>query len=441
MRFILKKVTEIIFLMKNFIWHTTEKKFLNNNENWKLSTMLSALKYLDNPQKNIEKNVIHVAGTNGKGSTVSYIKTILEADGYKVGVFTSPHLIEYNERIYANKRFITDLEIKKYKQKIIKNCKNVKDISFFEITTLIAILFFSDLQKKEGLKYFIFEVGLGGRLDATNIFKKSLASVITSISFDHMDKLGNTLTKIAREKGGIIKPHTPVFTSNTNDKIVKELRRIANNKKAQLYQLNKDFFLYKNIKPSLLGEHQVINATLAGEVCKFIGVKNKSIKKGISSTKWSGRLQPISLKNINKKLLNISEIYLDGAHNEDGVRVLCNFINQTYYENTKLKQKINIIGVFACLERKNYKSFFPIFKKTPFNNLLFFKIPKKVNDFVDVDKLSKIANSYNIKHSIIKSFSEIKNHVNEDKNNIIFIFGSLYFVGWIMENFTTRKSS
>ena len=143
--------------MKNLAWHTDEKNFFKKNGKWKLSTMFLALKYLGNPQKSIEKSVIHIAGTNGKGSVASYIKTILEEDGCRVGVFTSPHLIEYNERIYANKRFITDLEIKKYKQKILKNCKNIKDISFFEITTLIAILFFVDLQKKDGLKYFIFE--------------------------------------------------------------------------------------------------------------------------------------------------------------------------------------------------------------------------------------------------------------------------------------------
>lgn len=427
--------------MKNLVWRIDEKKFLNNNVKWKLSTMFLALKYLGNPQKSIEKSVIHVAGTNGKGSTASYIKTILEEDGYKVGVFTSPHLIEYNERIYANKRFITDLEIKKYKQKILKNCKNIEDISFFEVTTLIAILFFADLQKKEGLKYFIFETGLGGRLDATNIFKKPLVSVITSISFDHMDKLGNTLKKIAHEKGGIIKPNVPVFTSNTNNEVLKELQHIASCKNAQLYRLNKDFFLYKNIKPLLLGEHQIINATLAGEVCEFIGVNSKSIKKGILNTKWNGRLQPISLKNINEKLLNISAIYLDGAHNEDGIRVLCDFVSYVNNKYVKLKQKINIVGIFACLERKDYKSFFPIFKKTPFNNLLFFKVPKKVNDFANTNKLSKIANQYSIKNETIKSFLEIKNYISKNRKNIIFIFGSLYFVGWIMKNYIKENNN
>ena len=138
--------------MKDFIWHTTETKWLNDNNEWKLATMFTALKDLGEPQKALEKNVIHIAGTNGKGSTASYIKTVLEYAGYKVGVFTSPHLVEYNERIYANGKYITDGEIEKYKQKILTTCSNAEEISFFEATTLIAILFFSDLKKKGELE-------------------------------------------------------------------------------------------------------------------------------------------------------------------------------------------------------------------------------------------------------------------------------------------------
>ena len=424
--------------MKNFIWNKTENAFFNKKTNFNLTTMLSALQDLNNPHENLEKFVIHVAGTNGKGSTVSYIKTILEKHGYKVGVFTSPHLVEYNERIYANSRFITDKEIEKYKKKIIKNCKNVNEISFFEATTLIAILFFCDLQKKEKLKYFIFEVGLGGRLDATNIFKKPLISVITSISFDHTDKLGFTLKEIAREKGGIIKQNVPVFTSNTDKEIIDEIQNIANNMNSKLFILNRDFLLDKKLKPSLIGDHQLINATLASEACKFIGIDYKSIQNGVSETKWPGRLQQIILKNIDKKTLNISQIFLDGAHNEGGIRVLCNYISKlrdTQRKNIqKNNKKLNIIGIFACLERKEYKLFFPFFKKNAFDELLFFNVPKNVNNFASTMKLSKLANENNIKNKTIQSFLEIKDLVDKNKDNVIFIFGSLYFVGWVIEN-------
>jgi len=425
--------------MKDFIWHSNEENSLKQKTKWDLSVMYSALKSLGDPHKNIEKRVIHIAGTNGKGSTASYIKTILESSGYKVGLFTSPHLVKYNERIYANNRFITDNEIKKYKQQIVTKCKNANKISFFEATTLIAILFFSELQKTKKLDYFIFEVGLGGRLDATNVFKKPLVSVITSISLDHVEKLGDTITKIAHEKGGIIKPKVPVFTSNTNKEIIKELQRIADKKNTKLFRLNKDFNLYKNIAPSLAGEHQIYNSTLAGEVCKFIGIKQKNIKQGLTTTTWNGRLQQIELKKINKKTIGISKIYIDGAHNEDGIRVLCNFINQTYNEYLKNDKKPNIICIFACLERKDYKSFFPILKTVKLNNLLFFDVPKNVNNFADVKNLLNLAEKHKIKNkNIIKSFTEIKKYTDKSKNNIIFIFGSLYFIGWILENHTKK---
>ena len=420
--------------MKNFIWHATENKWLNNNNEWKLATMFTALKDLGEPQKALEQNVIHIAGTNGKGSTASYTKTILERAGYKVGVFTSPHLVEYNERIYANGKYIADDEIEKYKQKILTTCSNAEEISFFEATTLIAILFFSDLQKKQELDYFIFEVGLGGRLDATNVFQKPIASVITSISFDHMDKLGNTLAKIAIEKGGIIKPNVPVFTSNTNDEVIAELQKIANEKKTNLFHLGKNFAIDTNLKPSLAGEHQLINATLASEVCKFIGIDYDIIKKGISNTKWSGRLQKIHLSNINENDLNISNIYLDGAHNEDGIHVLCNFVNQQKINN----QDVNIIGIFACLERKDYQSFFPVFQQTAFNKLLFFNIQNDDHGFISSEKLHQLAEHFNIQNNEINDFTDLKNYVNKTKNNIIFIFGSLYFVGIVLEKYIQK---
>lgn len=425
--------------MKNFIWHTTETKWLNDNNNeWKLATMLTALKDLGNPQKALEKNVIHIAGTNGKGSTASYIKTILEYAGYKVGVFTSPHLVEYNERIYANGKYITDDEIERYKQKILTTCSNAEEISFFEATTLIAILFFSDLQKKGELEYCIFEVGLGGRLDATNVFQKPLVSVITSISFDHMDKLGNTLAKIAIEKGGIIKQNVPVFTSNANYEVVNELQKIANEKQTKLFHLGKDFAIDTNLKPSLAGEHQLINATLASEVCKFIGIDYDIIKKGISNTKWNGRLQKIHLSNINEHDLNISTIYLDGAHNEDGVRVLCQFINQQKNNFSEKNQDVNIIGIFACLERKDYQSFFPIFQQTAFNKLLFFNIQNDDHGFISSKKLHQLAEHFNIQNNEINHFTDLKNYVDKTKNNIIFIFGSLYFVGIVIDKYMQK---
>ncbi|GEM_PF-2053361 len=472
--------------MKKFEWQVSEKKFFaQTKDEWKLDVMLEALEYLGNPQNEMDKaddkKVIHIAGTNGKGSTASYIRTILEEAGYKVGCFTSPHLVEYNERFYFNGRFATDEEIEKCKREILQKCKNIEEISYFEASTLIAILLFS----WANLDYFIFEVGLGGRLDATNIFKNPLACVITSISFDHMEFLGDTLDKIAMEKGGIIKENCNVWTSNTNKEVVDVLQKIANEKKATLFCQGRDYEVDEELKPSLLGEYQKSNATLASEVCKFIGIDKEVIKQGVAKTRWSGRLQKVQIIGLNAKRdkkakqggqhrnqSNIEAVYLDGAHNEDGIKCLCEFVRQVREqeehqekdkerkETKKNKEKqekqmddeanqqgqgwreeqnVNIIGVFACLKRKDYKSFFPILSTASFDEIGFYNVPQDVNDFEEPSKLLEISKEYKINGFCLNNFEEISERLAtrqaKDKTNIIFVFGSLYFVGYVLEKF------
>ena len=410
--------------MKNLDW-TLE--FQNLHEEWKIETMKNALSELDNPHLKL-KNVIHIAGTNGKGSTASFIRTILECSGYKVGLFTSPHLVEYNERFYCDNNLITDDEIEHFKHQIVKKCSNAKQLSFFEMTTLIAILWFAKKQPD----YCIFEVGLGGRLDATNVFDNPLVSVIASISFDHMDKLGNTLTDIAMEKAGIIKQNVPVFTSNTNEEVLDEIKRIAEAKHSNVFCAGVDYKIDETLKPSLLGGHQIENASLAKAVCKYIGIDDTTIHEGIATTKWVGRIEKIDFASLLKhndviaryKQFNV-ETFLDGAHNEDGIRVLCDFINSQENEGT------NIIGIFACLERKKYESFFPILSKTAFDKILFFNVPKGVNDFTSTTTLGQLATKYKIKNGAISDFNEVIEYLDEEKENKIFIFGSLYFIGWV----------
>ena len=418
----------LLFNMKDFQWKDNETKFFKKDKNkWSIDTINFALNDLGGIQDKIENKVIHIAGTNGKGSTCNFIRSILEHSGYKVGMFTSPHLINYNERIYFNKRFITDKEIEYYSKQIVNKCKNINDISYFEASTLIAILFFTD----NNPDYCIFEVGLGGRLDATNVFKKPLVSVITSISYDHMAQLGNTLKQITTEKCGIIKENVPVFSSNTKKEIVDEIMNIASNKKAKLYLQGLNYQIDYDLQPSLLGSHQFENATLAKEVCKYIGVDDFHIKQGISNTVWPGRLQKIILKDFDNKSLNIEDIYIDGAHNEGGMNVLCDFIREKRQKNADY----NIIGIFCCLKRKEYKTFFPILAKAQLNNLLFYKSKRDNDDFVEPEELQKLANNYNINNYIIDNFIQTKKYLDRKKKNIIFIFGSLYFVGYVLENY------
>ena len=419
--------------MKYLNWKIQEKEFFyKTNHQYHLDNMLKALAYLDNCHKQIEQKVIHVAGTNGKGSVVSYIRTILETAGYKVGAFTSPHLIDYNERIYFNGRYATDSEIEECRNTIIQKCANVDEISYFEATTLIAIQLFA----KANLDYCIFEVGLGGRLDATNIFQQKLASVITSISFDHTKILGNTLAKIAYEKGGIIKQNVPVFTSNTNPEVVNVIQHIANDNNTKLFCQDRDYSVDNTLKLGLKGEHQIINANLAKAVCEYLEIDNKYILKGLAQTTWPGRLQEVQLNNIDNTMYNIDKIYLDGGHNEDGIKSLCTFIAQQ-------KQKyrdVNIIGICAVLKRKDYASFFPILAQTGFNKLLFYQVPLGVNDFVETDVLKTLATSYNIACGEMETFNTLPQVIDLKKRNIIFIFGSLYFVGFVLENFVKKTN-
>lgn len=420
--------------MKVFDWCPESTFFSQPKTEWKLETMFNALEKLDNPHLKLQpaERVIHIAGTNGKGSTANFVRCILEKSGYKVGMFTSPHLINYNERIYIAGRHATDAEIVAAKEQICAACRDMlHEISYFEITTLIAILLF--LQAKPQLYYYIFEVGLGGRLDATNIFPQVACAAITSISFDHTAQLGNTLAQIAREKGGIIKPNCPVFTSNTNPEITDELRKIAAERHAKLYIAGRDYEVDNSIHPSLLGAHQIENANLAAAVCKYLasnGVANitkRSIFEGIQSTRWSCRMQKIVVSEL-ADCKNIVAIYLDGAHNEDGILALCNFAKQV-----KSSTSADIIGVFACLKRKDYKSFFPILKTANFDKLLFYNVPPSVNDFVAPSELKQLAREHDITCAAITKLAEISNFLKQNRQTTIFIFGSLYFAGWILE--------
>ena len=187
------------------------------------------LDYLHNPEKNLK--MIHIAGTNGKGSTAAFISSILIEKGYKVGVFTSPHLIKFNERIRVNSNFITDLEILEFLNVNENAIKKIQS-TFFETTTAMALSHF----KNQDVDFAVIETGLGGRLDATNVIKP-LVSLITSISLDHMDLLGSTIEKIAYEKAGIIKKNTPLIIGPNKKSVVDVFKKIG------LFD-EENFFLY-----------------------------------------------------------------------------------------------------------------------------------------------------------------------------------------------------
>jgi dihydrofolate synthase/folylpolyglutamate synthase len=295
------------------------------------------LKELNSPHRDIK--VVHVAGTNGKGSVCAMLSSILSAADYKVGLFTSPHLISFEERIMVNQRKIP-------KDKICQLVERIRPISesmvasgkfdhptFFETACAMAFCHFHD----ENVDIAVLEVGLGGRLDATNIVIP-LASVITTIALDHTHVLGTTLEEVAREKAGIIKEQVPVITGIEDDAILNIVRKMCSEKNCQLYShmdygsytkkksnLDGQIFdielndhRYDDLKIPLLGEHQLVNALIAAltiEVLKEKGIKipNPSVRKGFETTLWPARLEIVQ-KN--------PYIVLDCAHNPAGMRAL-----------------------------------------------------------------------------------------------------------------------
>lgn len=280
--------------------------------------------------------VIHVAGTNGKGSTTAFMRAILEAAGYKVHVYTSPHLLNFNERIVlAGKEISND-----YLTQIMEECRiSAGDmmITFFEGTTAGAFLAFSKIEAD----VVLLETGMGGRLDATNILEKPAMTVITPISIDHTEYLGPTIATITREKAGIMKKDVTCVSSLQTPEANDILQNEANRLGANLLLFGYDWIVEKTASgmafkspsfnmddlpmPALKGDHQIINsgtaitALLALEGFK---VDEVAIRKGLQTAKWAARMQPITSGNLTKMLPSGWEIWVDGAHNEAGAQVL-----------------------------------------------------------------------------------------------------------------------
>jgi len=273
--------------------------------------------FVGNPHTKIK--TIHVAGTNGKGSCSAFIDKILRMYGKKVGLYTSPHLINFNERIRIDGKAITNNEIISFISRNRPFIENIQS-TFFEVSTIMAFDYFY----KNNVDIAVIETGLGGRLDSTNIINP-IVSIITSISFDHSDILGDTLLKIAREKSGIIKYKRPVLTSKFNHQIksifntkavledtsVSEIDDIKNIK--QLKTGTKFEYKSENYRISLLGKHQTVNAALAIEAVKVFDEKipKEVIEKGLLKASWPGRIQKI-----------IGNVYFDVAHNGESIKSL-----------------------------------------------------------------------------------------------------------------------
>ncbi len=330
-----------------------------------LDALVKILKTMNSPQNKLK--IIHIAGTNGKGSTCAMLRYVLTSAGYKTGMFTSPHLERVNERICIDGCLISDDDfarhisiVKNASEKYFGSICSDDSLAFFEILTLAAFNYFFE----NNVDYAIMETGLGGRLDATNVVENPIVSVITSISLDHTQYLGNTVEEITREKCGIIKKNCPVVLYLQSEKVYNIVKNVCNEKNSYLYYdksaqicaLNKNpdgtqfranspkyAYSYPSLEIKLLGEYQLYNAGNVLMVVHALRTAGLSISDlhvcdGLFKAAWPGRMEMIC---------NDPLVLLDGAHNADGVDSLISSILK-YYPNKKVTM---IIGV---LKDKDY---------------------------------------------------------------------------------------
>ena len=415
-------------------------KYIENTHKFGIKLGLDStgklLELLGNPQDNL--NVIHVAGTNGKGSVCSFISNILKEEGYKVGLYTSPYLETFTERIRVNGENIPEEDV----ARIITLIKDKIDIMIsegysspteFEIVTAMAFYYYNE----QNMDYVVLEVGLGGRYDSTNVIKNPLVSVIVSISLDHIGVLGDTIGKIAYEKAGIIKENGTAIVYKQVKEAEDIIKEVCEKQNAKYIEVNFDDVLVKksdiysqvydctimdekfnDIEIKLIGEHQVNNSIVALNVVKFlrdnknINISNESIKNGLLTTKWPGRIE---------KIMENPMFIIDGAHNEDGAKYLCKALEKNF-PNKKLTMLIGMLvdkDIDSVLEILMPK-FNKVITTTPDSDRaisaeeLKNKISKYVDDVVSIKDIDK-AVRYTLDNS------------NED--DVIISAGSLYLIG------------
>jgi len=321
-----------------------------------LDRMFALLEELSNPQAKYP--IIHVAGTKGKGSVSALCASALQAAGYQTGLYTSPHLLDYVERIQINGEPISHEQMIELVEEIKPAVARIPKLTTFEITTALGFLAFA----KNDVNAAVIEVGLGGRLDATNVVLPKV-SVITSLSYDHMAVLGNTLAKIAGEKAGIIKPGIPVVSAPQTEEALEVLERVASEKNCPFVLVGRDVQFERlassldgqelavtfqrsaaSLKIPLLGEHQIQNAATAYAALKTSGIKisDEALQMGFSRVKWRARFE-VARRD--------PPVILDSAHNQDSFAKL----RETLEEHFPGKQ---VYLIFGASEDKNIPGMF-----------------------------------------------------------------------------------
>ncbi len=402
-----------------------------------LENIKSLLKLMGDPQKKLK--FVHIAGTNGKGSTVAFISSILTEAGLKTGIYTSPFINRYNERIKINSKNISDCELA-YLTATVK--EKVDEMladggshpTEFEIGTAIALKYFAD----NNCDIVVLEVGMGGRFDSTNIIEEALVSVITTISFDHMQWLGSTLPEIAFEKAGIIKEKGTVVLYPQRREVEEVFEAVCTEKEAHLVKVDFsklctlkfdiqgrtfNFENHKELKIKLLGEHQAKNAVVALKAVEILhnkgyNITEDAIKKGLLKAVWPGRFEVVNEKPV---------VIIDGAHNREGAKVLADTL-KNYFPNKKITF---IIGV---LKDKEYiqiiEAVIPAAKR-------FVTVTPNNKRALASKELANIISTYckNVQDSdtIVNAIDKCLGEAGPD--DIICVFGSLYYIGEVRKYF------
>jgi dihydrofolate synthase/folylpolyglutamate synthase len=403
-----------------------------------LDVMHQLMDLLDHPEKKFKS--VHITGTNGKGSTAAFLYSILQRAGYSVGLYTSPHLVEFNERVQVKGKCILNEElvllVDEIKDKIALQGNKIQP-TFFEFTTALAFLYFA----RKKVEYAIIEVGMGGRFDATNVIIPEI-SVITHVDFDHMKYLGETKEKIAYEKAGIIKQRGVVVTGETDESILVLFSTICIERSAELHVLDGELnvknifsdavgreeivcginltgqrFSLKGVIEGefdilMLGEHQVRNAALAVFAAYYLGIDAATIRSGVAKAVWRGRLQVLSKNPL---------VLLDGAHNMDGVLALRRFIERID------GKKVFVLGFSKDKDIENMLSVLVPFA----SRIIFTQGNFKPADLEYLEKIGRKLTSVPIECSTVANALRAAGSYASN-GEVIIIAGSLYLAGDVL---------
>jgi len=422
--------------LDSFINYEKKDKY-DYKTSFKLDRMKRLCAILGNPQHAVKS--IHIAGTKGKGSTSAIIHSILKEAGYRTGLYTSPHLSSFRERIRIDDSMIAEDDICRLSEKIKTALENFKDDlpSFFEVYTALAFLYF----KENKADIVVYETGLGGRLDATNLISP-LVTAITPISYDHTDKLGASLKEIASEKGGIIKEGIACVSAPQEIEACLEIERICREKKSHLTMVGRDIMVkiksanlekqsfdvvgalgkYSELETKLLGAHQAINTATAIGVVESLrsagfAIPDEAIRRGVLNCKWPGRLEIAARHPF---------IVLDGAQNRASANALASAIKELFV----YKKLILVLGISKDKDIKGILE-----ELMPISQTIIVTKSNVVNRACEPKDIAEVTGSKKGRMILTKNVPEAISRAKElaDKEDLILVTGSLFVVGEVRE--------